>query len=295
MRSHALAALAAPALALALTPAVLAQQTVYAIGSGGSTLIRFQSNNPGAVTVVGTFGGDATFLDALDFRPATGQLYGYLDSADAFFTVNLNTGALTRASAAAPTTAPTNTFQLGLDFNPTIDRARLVTDSGQNIVFNPLDGTQAAFSTLTYAIGDANELTSPAIIDNAYTNNRPGATTSVQYAIDYGADVLVTLANNAGTLTTVGGLGVNTDVFTGFDIFTSDTGDDTAYAILAPANGTPSFYTINLATGAATLVGAVGASAGTQVYSLAVVPIPAPGAAVLGLTALLTLSGRRRR
>lgn len=270
-----------------------AQNTVYAIGNGGASLVRFQSDNPSALTVVANFSGDATFLDAIDFRPATGQLFGYLDSADAFFTVNLATGALTRASAAAPTTAPTNTFHVGLDFNPTIDRARLVTDSNQNIVFNPNDGTQAAFTALAYAIGDVNENASPAVIDNAYTNSRAGATTTVQYVIDYGTDTLATLANNAGTLATVGPLGVNTDLFTGFDIFTSTGGVNTAYAILAPVNGAPSFYTVNLTTGAATLVGALGSAAGTQVYSLAVVP--APGASVLAAMALSALAVRRRR
>jgi hypothetical protein len=30
------------------------------------------------------------FLDSIDFRPATGQLYGYSDLADAYYTVNLS-------------------------------------------------------------------------------------------------------------------------------------------------------------------------------------------------------------
>ncbi len=65
---------------------------------------------------------------------------------------------------------------------------------------------------------------------------------------------------------------------------------DTGYAILTGTNGLPSFYTINLATGQATSVGAVGFT--NQVYSLAV--IPAPGAAaVLGLA--MSLVGMRRR
>lgn len=278
-----------PLLSLAATafPAH-AQQTAYAIGNGGTTLLRFQTNNPGAVTTVGNFSGAATFLDAIDFRPANGQLYGYLDSTDSFYTINLNTGALTLAST-GPSAAPTNTFQLGLDFNPTIDRARLVTDSGQNIVYNPDAQTVAAFTTLAYAVGDANENTSPSIIDNAYTNNFAGAATSQQYAIDYGIDALVTLANNTGVLATVGSLGVNTDIFTGFDIF-SQGGTNTAYALMTPVGGAAGFYNVNLATGAATLVGAFGATG--QSYSLAVIPAPA-SLAILGLAGLAT--ARRRR
>jgi len=280
---------AASIAALAFAAAANAQQTVYAIGNGGSTLLRFQTDNPANVTVVADFGGANTFLDALDFRPATGQLYGYLDSTDSFYTVDLNTGQLTLASTGV-SGAPTNTFQLGMDFNPTIDRARVVTDSTQNIVYNPVAGTAAAFTNVFYATGDVNENASPHIIENAYTQNFAGSTATQQYAIDYGLNALVTLANNAGTLNTIGSLGVDTDIYTGFDISTI-AGIDTAYALLTPAGGVPSFYTINLSTGQASLVGAVGFT--NQVYSLAV--IPAPGAGLILAGSLVVGSLRRRR
>ena len=199
--------------ALALATPLMAQNTVYAIGNGGSSLLRFQSDDPSNVTVVGDFGGANTFLDALDFRPSTGQLYGYLDSTDSFYTVDVNTG--------------------------------------QQIL--------------------------------------PGLATTQQYAIDYGLDVLVQVANNDGTLTTIGSLGVNTGIYSGFDIFTSSEGTDTAYAVLTTGTGT-GFYTINLSTGAATLVGELGFT--NQVYSLAV--IPAPGSVVaFGFAGMLVK--RRRR
>lgn len=273
---------------MAAAGAASAQQTVYAIGNGGTSLIRFQSDNPADVEIVGNFSGDASFLDALDFRPATGQLYGYLDMTDSFYTVDLSTGSLTLASSGA-SAAATNTFVLGIDFNPTIDRARIVTESGQNIVFNPIAGTAAAFTSVFYASGDVNENVGPLLVDNAYTNNFAGATTSQQYAIDHGLNALVTLANNSGVLQTVGPLGVNTDIYSGFDIFTGPGGINTAYAILTPLGGTPSFYTIDLATGQASLVGAVGFT--DQVYSLAVIP-SAPTGTLLGLGAMLL---RRRR
>lgn len=268
--------------------AASAQQMVYAIGGGGTSLVRFMSNDPSNVTVVGNFGGAASFLDAIDFRPQTGQLYGYLDATDSYYTVDVMTGALTLASGGA--TASTNTFQLGMDFNPTIDRARVITDSDQNIVFNPVAGTSAAFTDLFYGVGDANEGADPNVIDNAYTQNFAGSMATQQYAIDYGLDALVKLANNAGTLTTVGSLGIDTDIYTGFDIYTAG-GVDTAYAILTGASGAASFYTINLATGQATLVGELGM--GSQVYSLAV--IPAPASMVLAGASALLVGPRRRR
>jgi hypothetical protein len=264
-----------------------AQQTVYAIGSGGSTLISFPSNDPGSASVVASFSGAASFLDAIDFRPQTGELYGYLDSTDSFYRVNVATGVLTLDSQ-NPAGAATNTFQLGMDFNPSIDRLRVITDSAQNIVYNPITGTASAFTNLFYGPGDPNELKVANIIDNAYTNNFAGTPTTQQYAIDYDLDVLVTLANNAGTLGTVGSLGVDTDIYTGFDIFTDGGGTNLAYAILG---GTGSgFYSIDLGTGKASLIGNLGLS--DQVYSLAVVP--APGATGLLLASLIAV-GRRRR
>ncbi len=279
------AALAAGVLAIS-TP-LLAQQTVYAIGNGGTSLVRFQSDNPADVTVVGDFAGAGTFLDAIDFRPSTGQLYGYLDSTDSFYTVDVSTGQLTLA--AGPSAAPTNTFQLGMDFNPRVDKARIITDSGQNLVYTPGTGAVVAATSVFFGVGDANENASPQIIDNAYTQTLMGLATTQQYAIDYGLDVLVRVANDAGTLTTVGSLGVNTDIYTGFDIFTSGAGIDTGYAVMTTGSGT-GFYTINLDTGAATLVGSLGFT--NQVYSLAVVPAPA-GLALFG--GALALAARRRR
>ncbi len=280
-----------------LTSSAHAQQTAYALANGGTTLVSFSTSNPGAVTTIGSFTGANTFLDSIDFRPSTGQLYGYLSASNAFYTVDLGTGALT--SAPAVTGAAANTFQLGVDFNPTIDRARIVTDSAQNLVYNPTSGATTTATSLAYALGDVNENASPSVIDNAYTNNVAGLfTTTTQYGIDYGTDSLVTIANNAGTLKTVGSLGVDADVYTGFDIFTDKNGVNSAYAILTGGT-TPGLYSINLTTGSATLVGSVGGGL-SQVYGLAVVPtqVPEPGVlglAFAGLGAASSLLLRRRR
>lgn len=285
----------------ALTAATLPAhaQTAYAIANGGDTLISFDVNSPGTVTTIGTFSGGSAFLEGLDFRPATGQLYGYSDRAGSLYTVNTSTGALTPVGAAA--LGLTNTFNLGMDFNPTIDRLRIVTDSAQNIVLNP-NSAAVTFnmSNLAYGATDVNANTSPSIIDNAYSNNIAGTGAgTTQYVIDYGADILATLNNNGGVLTTVGALGVDTDNFTGFDIFSATATSNAAYALLTPAGGSAGLYSINLGTGAATLLGGLGATL-PQVYSLAIVPtqVPEPGsvALLLGAGAFgVSLMRRRNR
>ena len=72
---------------------------------------------------------------------------------------------------------------------------------------------------------------------------------------------------NNGKITTIGALGANTSEFVGFDI-TGDTG--IAYATLTLGAAGSSLYTINLTTGAATLVGDV--DNGAALRGIAVAP-----------------------
>lgn len=268
--------------------------TAYAIGDGGASLLRFETDNPGAVTRVGSFGGDASFLDGIDFRPADGRLYGYLDSTDSIYTVDLETAAVSFVSTS---TAPTNTFVLGIDFNPVPDRLRIVTESQQNLRVNVDTGAAIVDGTLTYAAGDPNAGSlATLIVEAAYTNSDTNPATGTQlYYIDYGLDILVTTsAPNGGVLNTVGSLGVDTSELVGFDIFTFG-GVNTAYAVLN-VGGSPGFYSIDLATGAATSIGSLDPGLG-PIYGLSVV-VPEPSTlalvAVGGLAGLVVARRRRR-
>ena len=265
---------------------VRAQVTLYAIANGGTTLISFQSNNPGGAALVGNFSGGNTFLDAISFSPVDGQLYGFKSNfgspgttVDTLYKVNPITAALTIVGTSGTTT---NTNFLGTGFDPATGFLHVVTNSTQNIVLNPTTGAVQTIATgLSYAAGDVNANANPLIIANAYSNNLAGHI-GQEYGIDYGTGTLDKIAGNAGTLTTVGSLGVATDLFTGLSIFTSKTGVDSAYALLGPASGAQeTLYNVNLATGAATSVGSINGF--TQVYSLAAVlaSTPEPGTVAL--------------
>ncbi len=260
-----------------------------------NTLVTFDSATPGAVSapVAITGLGAGEFLVAIDRRPATGQLYG-LGSASHLYVINTVTGSATQVGSSGAFTLNGTAF--GFDFNPTVDRIRVTSTTTQNLRLNPNDGTLAATdSALAYATGDANFGATPRIVGSAYTNNFSGAVTTTLYDIDSNLDILATqLPPNNGTLNTVGALGFNTSDLVGFDI-SGLTG--TAFASLtAPGAPSSSLFTVNLATGAGTLVGTIGATG--QLLDIAVTAaVPEPSITIstsLGL-AVLAFALRRRR
>ena len=217
----------------------------------------------------------------IDFRVATGQLYA-LGSASRLYTINLLTGAATQVGSAGAFSLSGSSF--GFDFNPTVDRIRVVSDAGQNLRLNPNDGTLTATDV---ALNPG----TPNVIGSGYTNTDldPGTGTAL-YAIDSIADALYQQnPPNDGALVLVGSLGLDIGGAGAFDIaFPGNIG----YAALL-VGGVTSLYQINLGTGAATLVGAIGNGA-TGISGLSAVPaaVPEPatlfsGVAVIGLMLLM--------
>ena len=136
----------------------------------------------------------------------------------------------------------------GTDVNPLTDRIRLVSNTEQNLRLNPADGTLTGTDS---ALNPGN------VVAAAYSNNFVGATTTTLYDIDSAAGTLKTQnPPDSGTLVTVGslGLGTNLNEAIGFDIAGEN---GIAYATIT-TGGISRLYTVNLATGAATLVGQIG-------------------------------------
>ncbi len=215
----------------------------YAIG-GTNNLMAFHTSTPGTATSVAITGLQAgENIQAIDIRPADGQLFA-LGSTSRLYTINTTTGAATLVGAGAFTPAIGGSV-FGFDFNPTVDRIRVISNSGQNLRLNPATGTVAAT--------DANINPGvPQVSAAAYTNNYAGSTTTLLYNIDPSTDKLYKQDNpNLGTLSEIGALGIDVDGNNGFDI----TGNDNkAYALLT-VGSTTKLYSINLATGAATAIG----------------------------------------
>lgn len=280
-----------------LTP-FLAQRadaaTAYAL-TAEDRLLQFDTASPGSISRTVSVGGLDAGEDLLgiDFRPAepstaqASNLYG-LSSFGQLYKINAGTGQAAKVGAALdPAAAPLLGEQYGFDFNPAVDRIRVVSDLGENLRLNPNDGMLAAADTaLAYATGDDNAGSPPDVRAVAYTNsdNDPATATEL-YGIDSELGVLVEQdPPNMGVLNTVGSLGLSDNpLVAGFDIFGASndaffaTSAEPAFGALAALDA--ELYGIDLDSGAASLIGTIGDGSavitGLAVSDVAAVPVPA--------------------
>jgi hypothetical protein len=252
-------------------------QTLYGLVQGSNTLVRFDSATPGTIetlSVIGVVSGET--LRGIDFRPLTGQLYAMATDATGaqvrIYVIDPATGVATGFASTA--TVPTPGSQWGMSFNPAADRIRLVNANGENIRINPIN---AAFS------GNDSDLSSPVapapVVDAvAYDRQFPGATQTTLFAINRathslavqgGINGAVPPGPNGGSITDIGPLTIalNQASATGLEM----TSNGILFATLRPSsNNLTGLYTVNVSTGAATLVGLIG-DGSQEIGSLAVV------------------------
>lgn len=227
-------------------------------------ITTFSVQAPGTPTltraITGLNAGDDVV--GIDVRPATGQVYavvqGTTTASDRIYTVDPTSGSatlvggLTSGTPAAPLRLSGTAF--GVDFNPVPDRLRVVSNADQNLRINPADGVTIVDGPTAYATTDANAANDAGVVGAGYTNSVAGATTTTLYDLDATNDRLVTQnPPNNGTLNTVGPLGV--DIQNGSDLDITPAGG-TAFAALT-VGGVPALYRVNLASGAATSLGAL--------------------------------------
>lgn len=214
--------------------------------------------------------------------------YNSTTGASQLYTINLTTAVATPVGTGFTIVPGVTGSAFGFDFNPLVDRIRLIAGSnataannGANYRLNPNDGTLAATDTsVAYAAGDPGFGTVPQISAAAYTNNVSGGTTTTLYAFNWANDDLVRVGSlngapispNTGQLFTVGDSGVVTGTRTlGFDISGAT---NTAYANLdlQTSATNDNFYTVNLATGGVTNRGTIGAGVPVLDISVGITP-----------------------
>ena len=194
------------------------------------------------LTITGLQSGENIL--SIDYRPATGQLYG-LGSTSRLYIINEVSGLATPIGAASFSPQIEGTSS-SIDFNPTVDRIRLVSNNGQNLRLHPELGTVVATD------GSINGVMNAKIEAISYTNSFAGSTATMLYDIDYATDKLY-LQNppNNGALELVGALEVDFEGTGGLDIL-----PDSNYAMAVNnKNNESRLYTISLMSGKARWIG----------------------------------------
>jgi 3D (Asp-Asp-Asp) domain-containing protein len=253
-----------------------APPVLYAVTVGGK-LIRFLAGEPGtllgSVAITGLQAAESVL--SIDVRPATHEIVA-LGSSNRLYTIHPTTGHAT-AIGAGPFATPLAGVEYGFDFNPSVDRIRIVSDADENLRVHPVTGVIVGTdANLAYSAGDLHAGADPSLVASAYSTNFAGTMSTTLYGIDSGLNVLVrqgttngTLVSpNAGILFTVGNLGFDVTGVAGFDITTQGG----AFAVMnLPGAPTSQLFSINLTTGLATLIGTIGGP--EPVRGLAAAPV----------------------
>ena len=245
-----------------------------ALSADGTSLLRFNTAAPGTTTAVSVTGVNVgEILVGIDFRPATGQLYGFGADASAetgtTYVIDPQTGVATALGAPLVfVDLPAGGY--GFDFNPTVDRIRITTDSGLNFRINPNNGSLAGSDV---AINGGATGVSAAAYTNNYGQSPLGPPPATLYTLDPASDTLfIQNPANAGTqisphAVTLGGSPLDFSSANGFDIpasvrvaTTGAAASGFGYAALTVA-GVTGLYLIDLATGAAQNLGVIGTGA----------------------------------
>lgn len=220
--------------------AIPTDPVAYAVDNSNNLQI-FNPNNPQPVSkaITGVQSGE-TIL-GIDFRPVNGQLYA-LGSSSRLYTINLSSGVA--AAVGEPFGVAIEGTDFGFDFNPTVDRIRLVSNTGQNLRLHPETGAVAATD------GNLNP-GMPSVSGAAYTNNFAGTSSTTLFVVDHVTDRLYQQnPPNDGTLVETGALGIDINNANGFDIGSQS---QKAYLIASVA-GSTKIYTVNTANGSTTLL-----------------------------------------
>lgn len=299
---------AAPAVsqaqAAAVEPNVVLPGVTSQFAALSSTGSLFRFNFTGATPTTGSVASvtqssvtlaEGGTLIGLDYRVSNDTLYAF-STLNNLYTISFSgsaatatlLGALTNAQGAPISFA---TGPSGFDINPLTGAISLLgggDDQSVTITPNAPPTGVIAPQTVGYRpASDPNAGTNPNVGGAAWSANQAGAGAVPQlFAIDYNLDILVQA--NGANLRTIGSLGQNFGANVGFDILTVDSID---YSFVTSGSD---LYTIDLATGSASLLASNVGGLGTQLVGLTALPEPATGG-LAGFAALGLLSRFRRR
>lgn len=277
----ALIALTAAGCAQAPEPVgALAAEEIVAV-TVTNRLLRFNAGQPQRPRDARPLAGlrDGERIVGLDYRVARGELFALAVAGARAQLYRIDTAAAKALPVGAGIAVPEGVREWGFDFNPTVDRIRVVTDRGLNLRLHPDTGAQVdgdpstaglqGDGALAWAPGDPRAGQPLAVVAAGYTYNKNDDKLTTNYALDGAAGWLVhqgtkegvqpAVSPNSGRIYGVGALGTGPFAQATFDI--SDVKNAAYAGLRAEGEKATRWYRVDLATGKATLVGTVAGEA----------------------------------
>ncbi|MBG1267188.1 DUF4394 domain-containing protein [Nostoc sp. WHI] len=209
--------------------------TAYILSN--NTLISFDTSNPdnlnANIPITGLAAGQN--LAGIDFRPQNGKLYGIASDgvgSAQLYAISIQTGLAVAVGTLGqfvdtlgnPLAITGSDF--GIDFNPTVDRLRIVTSNGLNFRVNPNTGAAIDGNLSITGINPDRSINGGTTTVNAtaYTNSAPNVTATTQYTLDSVTNTLfIQNPPNNGTqasplVVTLNGTPLDFTSVNGFDI-----------------------------------------------------------------------------
>ncbi len=250
-------------LALMAPAGASASDIVY--GTTATSLVRFNATTPQTIDATLPLQGlpAGVTIAGLDERPESTSLNA-LGSDGRLYRVGKTTGVAELIAAGSLATPLTGA--VAMDFNPTVNRLRIVTSNDHNLRQNPNDGVQVD-SDGNPGNGpqpDTSLTAASQVAGIAYDRNNLTSTQTTLFGIDAGTNSLVLIGSidgspnspNGGIVTAVGPIGRDVTLDADLDVARGGT----LYASLPSAGaGAPVLARVNATTGAATVVGPIGA------------------------------------
>lgn len=266
------------------------KENIYAV-TASNKLINFNAGVPGKVLsskdITGLQPGEE--IAGIDYRVAKGVLFalGKTGTVGRLYTLDVATGKATLVGS-GPFAIALDAEEYGFDFNPTVDRIRLVGSNGLNARLHPDTGAavdsnpnEPGLQTdgkLGFAASDINAGKTPAVMAAGYTYNKQNDKITTNYAVDGKNDLLLmqgskegatpAISPNSGQLFTVGKIGAGEAVRVSFDI--SDVSNSAFGAFTAAGAKQSRWFAIDLATGKGSFLGTI--AAGEVIKGIAIEP-----------------------
>lgn len=256
-------AYARPLLALALLAAsgTAHAASLHALTADGKLLmIDSAQRRVGASVAVGTGAGRVL---AIALRPADGKLYGVTDAGQVV-TIDPRTG---RVTPGAKLDKPLEAGgRIAINFNPVVDRLRVIGANGANYRIHPDTGAVTIDGAAKYAPGSTYAATPPRITAAAYTNHVAGTKETALYTVDsILGQINLQAPPNDGVQQPKKEFGMGLPNGIGFDILANGQGGNTGYMLMDGK-----LFTVAVADLAVTEVGTVEQMPATEIVSLAV-------------------------